>query len=240
MSLNSTGIEYVDYTHNIITGCWGPGGSRKHPKWCSFCYAKRLAERFFPNGFLPTFHPDRIPELFRLKQPENSRKMRKPWIAEKFPNNWFIFEGSMGDVFGDWVPESWTGNVLCTIANCSDHIFLIPTKCHRNLLNWKKFFPPNLWLGVSVCRQKDVERLFYLKMTDASVKYVSFEPLLGPIKADLKGIDWIILGAQTQPTRLPRKEWVEAIIRQARDRDIPVFIKDNLNWPEKIREFPEK
>jgi len=241
MSLNKTGIEYVDYTHNILTGCWGPGGSRESPKWCPFCYAKRFAERYkgsaaFPNGFIPTFYPERCVEFYKLKPPRKSNG--KPWIAKVYPNNWLIFEGSMGDVFGDWVPESWTGNILCTIANCHDHIFLISTKCHKNLVKWKKFFPANLWIGVSVTSQKDIERIFYLNMTDARIKYISFEPLLNSVETDLKGIDWIILGAQTQPKKFPRKEWVNYLINQARKRDIPVFLKDNLNWPEKIQEFP--
>jgi protein gp37 len=191
----------------------------------------------FPNGFKPTFHPDRLVELYKLKPP--GKKKRKPWIARAFPSNWLIFESSMGDLFGDWVPESWAGNVLFTIENCNEHIFLIPTKNARNLLKWNKSFPSNLWLGTSVTCQEDAERIAYLRMTTARTKYISFEPLLNGIKADLRYIDWIVIGGQTRPTRIPEKRWVQPLIDQARERGIPVFLKDNLGWPETIREFPK-
>jgi len=196
----------------------------------------RAEGRNIQNGFEPTYHPERLIELYELRPPGNSK--RKPWIDKAFPNNWLIFEGSMGDIFGDWVPDSWAGNILCTIANCHDHIFLISTKCQKNLLKWNRFFPPNLWLGVSVTRQEDIERLLYLNMTDAKIKYISFEPLLGPINTSFDGIDWIILGAQTRPTKIPKEEWIQSLIAQARDLNIPVFLKDNLRWTEKIQEFP--
>lgn len=238
MSLNLTGIEYADFTHNIVTGCWGPGGSKYNPCHCPFCFAKRFAERFFPYGFVPTFHPDRIPELYKLKAPKNYRRKRKSWIAKAFPDSWLIFEVDMGDAFGDSVPDSWTGNLLFTIANCPQHIFLLLTKNAKNLLKWDKFYPPNLFLGVSITRQHDIERIFYLKATSARIKFVSFEPLLGPINTNLDGIDWLIIGSQTRPTKTPKKEWVQTLLGQARDLNIPIFLKDNLYFESQIREFP--
>jgi protein gp37 len=227
MSLNRTGIEWTGLTWNPVTGCYGPRGNRKRPKRCPACYARRIATRFrgtkaFRNGFEPTFHPDRLIDPYRLKKPSK------------------IFTCSMGDMFGSWVPENWTGEILAAMANNPIHTFQVLTKCPENLLKWQKFFSPNLWLGVSVARQEDVKRIFYLRMVEPGIRFVSFEPLLGPIDADLYGIDWIIIGAQTCPTRIPEKGWVQTIIDQARKRGIPIFLKNNLRWPEDIKEFPKK
>lgn len=226
MSLNKSPIEWTDYTWNPVTGCWGPGGSRKRPKWCPACYARKIATRFrgreaFPNGFEPTFHPDRLAEPYRLKKPS------------------MIFTVSMGDLFGSWLPDSWIAGVLAAVSNNERHIFQILTKNPENLYGWQKFFADNLWLGVSVSRQEDVNRIFHLRMQPVRTRFVSFEPLLGPVEADLRNIGWIIIGGQTRPMRIPKKEWVQPLIEQARAREIPIFLKDNFHWPEKIREFPE-
>jgi protein gp37 len=77
-------------------------------------------------------------------------------------------------------------------------------------------------------------------MVEPGIRFVSFEPLLGPIDADLYGIHWMIIGAQTRPTRIPAEEWVQALIAQARTMGIPVFLKNNLRWPERIQEFPNR
>jgi protein gp37 len=225
MSLNKTRIEWTDYSWNPATGCWGPGGSEENPCWCVYCYARKIATRFagtpaFPNGFEPTFHKDRLIEPYGLKK--SSR----------------IFTCSMSDMFASYIPENWIWTVLFTIGYNPRHIFQILTKCPENLPKWNNFFSPNLWLGVSITEQKDVERITYLNKVERNVRFISFEPLLGPIEANLDGIDWIIVGAQTNPTKIPEKEWVKSIIEQARNSSIPIFLKDNLNWNEKIQEFP--
>jgi len=225
MSLNRTKIEWTDATWNPRIGCYGAGGSKENPRHCPYCYARRIARRFkgspaFPNGFEPTFHPDRLIEPYKLEK--QSR----------------IFACSMGDLFGPWLPENWTGEVLCAIGNNPKHTFKVLTKSPRGLSRWQRFLPRNLWLGVSVTEQGDVERIFHLRMAEASVRFVSFEPLLGPVNVDLFGLDWIVIGAQTRPARLPATEWVSCLLDAAKERDIPVFLKDNLRWPERIREFP--
>jgi len=204
-----------------------------------------MAERYegtlaFPNGFKPNFHPDRLIEPWKLKPPSISKRKRKPWIAKAFPDNWMIFEVDMGDAFGDWVPDSWIGNLLFTIANCPKHIFLMLTKNARNLMKWNRFFPPNLFLGVSVTRQEDIGRIFHLRMTTAKIKVISFEPLLGPINTNLDGIDWVIIGAQTQPAKIPQKGWVKTLMEQARKLKTPIFLKDNVKYGRVIREFPNE
>jgi protein gp37 len=227
MSLNKTKIEWTDFTWNPITGCWGPGGSREKPNWCPYCYAKKIATRFegtiaFPRGFEPTFHPDRLVEPYKLKKPSR------------------IFTCSMSDLFGSWLPDHWIGEVLFTVANNPKHAFMVFTKCPKNLFKWDKFFPANLWVGVSVNEQKDIERIFYLRMIDPKIRFISFEPLLGPIDINLDRIDWIIIGAQTNPVKIPKKDWVLPLIEQARKNNIPIFLKNNLHWHEVIQEFPNQ
>jgi protein gp37 len=185
-----------------------------------------MATRFkgtkaFPNAYEPTFHPERLLEPYKLKLP------------------CMIFTGSMCDLFGPWLPDNWIGEVLFTIGNNPKHTFQVLTKCAQNLMKWQKFFPPNLYIGVSVTEQKDVERIFYLRMVDATVRFVSFEPMLGSIDVNLDNLDWIIIGGQTCPTRIPEKEWVQPLIDQARRLGIPIFLKENLHWSEKIQEFPK-
>lgn len=224
MSLNRSPIEWTDKTWNPETGCYGPKGTKEKPKCCPYCYARKIANRFrriFRNGFDPTFYPDRLIEPYKLKKPSR------------------IFACSMGDLFGSWVPDPWISGVLSTIDNNKRHVFQILTKNPENLYKWKNSFPDNLWLGVSVTRQDDAGRIFHLRMQPVRTKFVSFEPLLGPVETDLCNVDWIVIGAQTRPARIPEKEWVENLIDQARSREIPVFLKDNLGWPETVREFPK-
>jgi protein gp37 len=97
----------------------------------------------------------------------------------------------------------------------------------------------------SVVLQKSIREgfgltVFYLRATSARVKFISFEPLLSPINTNLNGIDWLIIGSQTRPTKIPKKEWVHTLIDQARDLNIPVFLKDNLHWSQQIQEFPNE
>lgn len=210
MSLNNSKIEWTDFTWNPVTGCLNG---------CPYCYARKISMRF--NGhFNPTYHPDRLVDPYKLRKPSK------------------IFACSMGELFGDWIPDNWIGNVLLTIANNHKHIFQILTKCPHNLIKWEKFFPPNLYLGVSVARQEDIGRIFHLRMTAARTKVISFEPLLGPINTNLDGIDWLIIGSQTRPMKIPKKEWVQTLLDQARDLNIPIFLKDNLYFESQIREFP--
>ncbi len=98
-----------------------------------------------------------------------------------------------------------------------------------------------MWIGTTVEDQSKIWRIEYLQeLKHHGIKFVSFEPLLGPIRADLSGIDWVIVGAQTNPYRPPNREWVEGLIEQARKVGAAVFLKDNLHWPVKIQEFPER
>ncbi len=162
------GIEWTDYTWSPISGC-------RHS--CGYCYARRMATRFegkaFPNGFMPTFYPERLTEPAKVKRPSK------------------IFVGSMGDLFGDWDWANATGyhrvdgdrvieEVLQIVRECPQHTFQFLTK------NPKRYqgidFPANAWVGTSVENQAAAEqRIPILLQATAKVRFVSVEPLLGPV-----------------------------------------------------------
>lgn len=223
--MNPTKIEWCDYTWNPVTGClhW------KNPSICQVgknCYGLKIAKRFpknFPNGFEPTFHQDRLIEPYILKKPSK------------------IFTVSMGDLFGNWVPDDWINKVIKVTEDNSHHIFQFLTK---NPARYKEFnFPRNCWLGITVNYQGDIYRIMELtKYNEKNILFVSFEPLYGEIQMFFPDrehtIDWVIVGAQTNPYEIPEKAWIKKLIRQARSIGAPVFLKDNLHWYKKIQEYP--
>jgi protein gp37 len=233
--MNRTAIEWTDYTWNPVTGCWGPGGTAEKPNRCFYCYAEKVARRFgnvyagrgyIPKGF-DFFHPAFYPE--RLGQPAKVKKPSK------------IFVCSMADLFGDWVPEDWIYKVLATAAfNAPHHTFQFLTKNPKRLKDFNPW-PQNCWIGTTVTNQADAdERLPWLLQVDASVRFVSHEPLTGSIDLLVchknrevlgahHGIDWAILGAMTGPGAVKSEsEWVQGLIDQYRAAGVPLFLKDNL------------
>lgn len=204
--MNRTKIEWTDYTWNPITGC-----SRR----CSYCYAWKMAKRLrgrygYPKDdpFRVTFHPDRLNEPSKVKKPSK------------------IFVCSMGEMFDKDSKYGWIGLIFAVIKRNPHHIFQILTKCPEVLPQFS--FPENVWLGITIDRQREVKGLKYLLETDAKVKFISFEPLHEEIDIILDGIDWIIIGSQTNPYKPPNYEWVLSLIQQAKSKNIPVFVKDNL------------
>jgi protein gp37 len=189
------------------------------------------------DPFAPCFHPDRLLEPTLLKK------------ASK------IFTVSMGEIFDPKALEIWMHLVLDVIFHCPQHIFQILTKQPQRIPNWEDseaYWPPNIWLGVSVdghtCGQEHIDDLF--ESSFPYLKFVSFEPLLGPIKdLNLECVQWVIIGAQTgQGAQQPKREWVEPIIKEAIDNNIPLFVKNNLQWSQwpkiwgfpRPQEFPER
>jgi len=242
--MQKTKIEWVrnpdgtqGYSWNPVVGCWGPRGSKGNPRWCSYCYARKIATRFkgtktFPNGFEPVFHWNRLNQPKMLKKPST------------------IFVCSMAEIFGDWVRDDWVEWIFNTIAQCPQHTFIILTKCPENFHKFilSNVAGDNVWFGITVTGTETIHRqkimLRYLNSIIAKIKFISFEPLLnkiGPeILDDLDFIDWIIIGAQTNPLKLPEKEWVEEILDYCRRQTKSVFMKDNLGkkYRKLIQEFP--
>lgn len=238
--MNPTKIPWTDFTWNFLTGCLGPTGTPSKPQRCSYCYAHRLAKgrlkkiylsnsNIIPWGdrtdpFTPRFWISRLDDPLKVKKPSR------------------IFVSSMGDPFGDYIHYPWIHNFLNVCSVCPQHTFQILTK---NPCRAQKFaFSDNVWLGVTVTSFLDWIRVCLLQSCKAKIKFISFEPLLDDAldttNISLVGIDWVIIGAQTQPTLLPKPDWVYRVIDKARHEGIPLFLKPNLHWSERIQEFPPK
>lgn len=154
----------------------------------------------------------------------------------------------MGDFFGKEVNQLWQELVLTTVFHCPRHEFLILTKQPQNIPLWEEeYWPSNLWLGVSVDGVKNgqslIDNLYESHFPHNT--FVSFEPLLGRVKdLDIESIQWAIIGAQTGPKKSqPQWDWVLDIVLASRDNNIPVFIKDNLEWKDvtpRPQEFPKE
>ncbi len=254
--MNRTKIPWVrnpdgtqGYTWNPITGCLGPNGTPEKPKRCSYCYAHKLANGRLKKRYLasptditgePLIIPDGDP-LDPFTPRLWPRRLLEPHTVKK-PSTIFIC--SMGEVFGDFIPVRWIYWILETCRNCPQHTFQILTKNPNRAKEF--YFPDNVWLGVTVTSESDWPRVPLLLGSDAKVKFISFEPLLGDVFKDPKlasfsgfsYVDWAIIGARTRPYLKPDPAWVYNIIDRAHSEGIPVFVKDNLRWSEKIEEMP--
>ena len=181
--MNKTNIEWTDYTWNPITGCLNG---------CEYCYARKLAngrlrERYLHGGefstslsyhdrypgcvldpFYPRFWPERVREMcLHIGLGERKR----------------IFVCDMGELFGDWIPEEWQVQIFNAIKMNPQHTFQLLTKQPQNLAKWE--FPSNCWVGVTATNQAMFdEAVKYLKEVEATVKFISFEPLLERIKVN--------------------------------------------------------
>jgi protein gp37 len=208
--MNRTKIEWTDYTWNPITGCL-------HNCW--YCYAKKMFTRFH-RSFEPTFHPERLNELEKLKKPSK------------------IFVCSVADLFAEWTKSEWVLQVLMEMKKYPQHIYQLLTKQPQNIAK-EINFGDNVWIGTTVTKQTECVNIEEILQVQSGVRFVSFEPLLEEINCDLEGLDWIIVGKLTGSKKIPlQKEWVEKLIKQARELKTPIFIKNNVNWVEKIQEFP--
>jgi protein gp37 len=200
MSLNST-IEWTDATWNPVTGCTqvSPG--------CDHCYALAFAERFrgvpnhpYEQGFDLRLWPERLELPLRWKKPRR------------------IFVNSMSDLFHADVPDEFVRAVFDTMVRADQHIYQVLTKRPQRLARLASSlpWPDHIWAGVSVESNAYAWRADFLRRVPAAVRFISAEPLLGPINdLDLDGIHWVITGGESGPAHRPcNPDWV----REARDR----------------------
>lgn len=212
--MNKTDIEWTDFTWNPVTGCL---------HGCPYCYARGTARRFYTPeiGFSPHFWPERIGEPGRRRKPAK------------------IFVTSMGDLFGDWVPGDWWRAVFDAVSQSPHHTFQFLTKNPRRLKELNPW-PDNCWAGVTATDQGMFDvAVHHLKEVDVGTKFVSAEPLLGPIRMEEDpGLDWLIIGAQTgrRPMQ-PLNTWVDDLVADAQCWGIKIFCKGNLEGCS-IREWP--
>lgn len=207
MSSTKTAIEWTDKTWNPTVGC------NKVSPGCKNCYAEALTKRFYkqyPNGFEFTIHPQRL---------DDPRRWRKPSR---------VFVNSMSDLFHEQMPFGFLQEVFHVMEECPQHVFQILTKRHKRLaelapeLNW----PNNVWMGVSVENQDYAHRVDYLKQVPATVRFLSCEPLLGPLKLNLEEIHWVIVGGESGHGHRPiQADWIRDVRDQANVLDVAFFFK---------------
>jgi protein gp37 len=205
-------IEWTEATWNPVTGC------DKISPGCKNCYAERLALRLraagttqYQNGFLLTLHPKAL---------EIPVSWKKPRV---------IFVNSMSDLFHKNVPLAFIKQVFAVMQSTPQHQFQILTKRAERLLELddQLQWVDNVWMGVSVESSEYLFRIEHLKKTAAKIKFLSLEPLLGPLPhLDLEGIDWVIVGGESGPYSRPmRPQWVRQIRAQCVAAKVPFFFK---------------
>jgi len=223
-TLNQTNenIEWAKWTWNPVTGCEFN---------CPYCYARDIGIRF-QGGFEPTYHAD------RLIAPHNKKV---PTQAETDIGYKNVFVCSMGELFGDWVPQKWIDDVLLVVRSAPQWNFLFLTKNPKRLvgIDW----PENAWVGTTVDVQARVEPAQEaFRQLNASVKFLSCEPLQEQLDFDdMSMFDWLIIGGRSKsagmPAFQPEMEWVKALTMKAWNSGLKVYWKPNLT--RRPREYPE-
>lgn len=205
-------IEWTESTWNPVTGC------TKVSPGCKHCYAERMALRLmamgqpnYADGFKLTLQPQAI---------EHPLKWKKPQV---------IFVNSMSDLFHNDVSLEYIQQVFSIMNQADWHVYQILTKRSERLREVSKYLPwsPHIWMGVSVETEAYKFRIDDLRDTDAHVKFLSLEPLLGPLpKLNLEGIDWAIVGGESGPgARYMDPAWVREIRDQCTDASVSFFFK---------------
>jgi protein gp37 len=211
MAFHST-IEWTEASWNPVTGC------TKVSPGCKYCYAERLAYR------LKKMKNPSYSQGFRLALHENILLLPIKWKRPKM-----IFVNSMSDLFHEDIPVEFIHKVFDVMQGAGWHKFQILTKRSQRLLelNQNLTWSENIWMGVSVETKDYLFRVDHLKQTQAKIKFLSLEPLLGPIQnLDLEGIDWVIVGGESGPNaRKMEPEWVVEIRDQCQAAGVPFFFK---------------
>lgn len=247
--MNRSKIEWCDYTWNPITGC-------RHD--CEYCYARRMTARFagdirlnkmakkdyslvsaadggkdlyvldfpmmnetgnslvYPFGFEPTLHRYRLDIPGKLKMGKN------------------IFVGSMSDVFGAWVPDSWLDDMFSACTQYPIHNYLFLTKYPQRYEQYCVPKKENMWYGTTITRENEIGMVMHLP-TECR-KFVSIEPFMEDMQPEsnysmFRCIDWVIIGAETgrrKDKAVPQLEWIRKIVLEADKNGLPIFMKDSL------------
>jgi Bacteriophage protein gp37 len=205
-------IEWTEATWNPLTGC-----NRVSPG-CKNCYAERMSVRLkamgqpnYSNGFKLALHEESLAIPFRWKKPMN------------------IFVNSMSDLFYEEVPIDFIESVFDVMNKAHWHRFQVLTKRSERLLDLSPqlHWASNIWMGVSVENKDYIYRIDQLRETHASIKFLSIEPMLGPLDdINLNGIDWVIVGGESGPGARPmNSSWVISVRDQCLNAGVPFFFK---------------
>lgn len=210
--MSKSKIEWTEITWNPTTGC------NKVSAGCKNCYAEIFAKRLkamgnnkYKNGFKLTIHPNVLDEPKKYKSPK------------------IIFVNSMSDLFHEDISVSFLKKVFKVMNETPQHIYQVLTKRAERLEEIASEFTwtDNIWMGVSVENDKVIDRIKHLKKTPAGIKFLSLEPLLGPLpKLNLKGINWVIVGGESgRKSRPVKEEWVVDIKNQCEKENVEFFFK---------------
>jgi len=218
-----TAIEWTESTWNPVTGC------TKVSRGCDNCYAERFSERFrgvkghpYEQGFDLRLWPDRLEIPLRWRRPRT------------------IFVNSMSDLFHKDVPDRFISAVFDTMERADWHVYQVLTKRSSLLAKYvnRRYksspVPPHIWLGVSVEDRDAMVRIRHLRAANASIRFLSLEPLLGPLgKLELDGIHWVIAGGESGPGFRPvKEEWLCEIRDRCVEAGVPFFFKQwGGRWP---------
>jgi protein gp37 len=205
-------IEWTEATWNPVTGC------HKVSPGCAHCYAETFAERWrgipghpYEQGFDLRLWPQRLELPLRWRRPRT------------------IFVNSMSDLFHEAIPEDFIADVFDVMRRADWHVFQVLTKRHERLaeLGHSLHWPNNVWMGVSIENRRFVHRADALRTVPAAVRFISAEPLLGPLAGlELDGIDWLIAGGESGPKHRPmRGDWARALRDRCMAEGVAYFFK---------------
>ncbi len=205
-------IEWTEMTWNPTTGC------TKISAGCKFCYAEVMSRRLMAMG------QEKYKDNFKLRIHPDTLTIPDTWKSPKI-----VFVNSMSDLFHKDVPVDYIKKVFAVMNKNPQHVFQVLTKRAERLFEIHSQFKwtHNIWMGVSVENQKVVSRIDYLRKTKAKVKFLSLEPLIGPLQGlNLKKINWVIVGGESGRTPRPmEKEWVTDIQKQCKKAGVAFFFK---------------
>jgi protein gp37 len=220
---SSSEIEWTDATWNPVAGC------KVLSAGCTNCYAMRMAARLEAMGQekysgLTRKSGGRFVWTGKVRLDEGSL-----WLPYKWSKGRRVFVNSMSDLFHDKVPIEFIQAIFKVMIETPHHTYQVLTKRADRMLELsdRLDWPPNAWMGVSVESEEVVWRIDRLRRTGAHVKFLSCEPLIGPIrKLDLRGIDWVIAGGESGPRARPMEaDWVRSIRDKCVRMSVPFHFK---------------
>ncbi len=205
-------IEWTEMTWNPTTGC------DKISAGCKYCYAEVMTRRLMAMGI------EKYKDGFKIRTHIDALNIPYTWNKPKV-----VFVNSMSDLFHPEVPVQFIKEVFAVMNDNPQHIFQVLTKRAERLfelhdqLDWS----PNIWMGVSVEDERVASRVDFLRQTNAKTKFLSCEPLIGPLmNLNLKNIDWVIVGGESGRRARPMKEWwVWDIKQQCQEQEVAFFFK---------------
>ena len=226
--MNKTAISWTDVTWNPVSGC------SRVSEGCRNCYAERISLKFGHTALPWTApnaaenvrcHPERLDQPRKLKTPSR------------------VFVNSMSDLWHPLVPDAFIAEVFTVMASLPQHTFQILTKRPERAATWAGPWPANVWQGTSVEDSRVMGRIDLLRRCDAAVRFLSCEPLIGPLPGlALTGIHWVIVGGESGPhltgpqhPRWMRQEWAREIRNACVAAGVPYFFKQDAGTRTELR-----